>query len=582
MCYNLYRKKVIIMLKSHVKFNSKDGKRLILIVDDEKTTREILRRITENDFDALLAEDGKEALEKVNENADFLSVILLDLILPDINGFEIMRRIRTNEKTKDIPIIVLTADKESEVKSLEYGASDFIVKPFRSPESILARMQRTIELYEDRMIIQSTERDEVTGLFTKDYFYRYCERYDRFHPELEMDCVIMDINHFHLINELYGRDIGDRVLIHLGDYLKGLREETNCIVGRSEGDRFLMYIKSGIVDHMEKSRELNSNFANFKDLRVTARCGIYANADKSIPIQRRFDRALRAANTIKGNLSSLVAFYDAEIHEKKIFEQRLLNEIEEAIADGQFYLDYQPKYNIKGEKPVMVSAEALVRWKHPQLGVISPGVFIPILEHNGLVHKLDFYIWAKAMELEGRIKKDFGVVVPISVNVSRMDLYHHDLLEYLSEILVRNGLDKSGIYLEITESAYAEDTENKIAEMIDRLSAEGFKIEMDDFGTGYSSLNMLADIPVDVLKLDMRFVQNLRSNEKQEMLVRMVLDIAEHMNLQVIAEGVEDEEQVDFLKSVGCDIIQGYYFSKPLSEEDFVKLVRETYKEKQD
>lgn len=543
------------MLKSHEKFNSKDGKRLILIVDDEKTTRDLMRRITENDFRVLFAENGTQTLEMIKENADYLSLILLDLILPDIDGFEIMKQIRTNEKTKDIPIIVLTSDKEAEVKSLEFGASDFIVKPFRSPESILARMQRAVELYEDRMIIQSTERDEVTGLFTRDYFYRYCERYDRFHPELDMDCVIIDINHFHVINELYGRETGDRVLIHLGEFLKEMREETGCIVGRIQGDKFLMYIKNGAVDHIERSRELNSHFANFRDLRVTARCGIYSNADKQIPIQRRFDRAMRASNTIKGNLSSLVAFYDSEIHEKKIFEQRLLNEIEEAIADGQFYLEYQPKYSIEGDEPEMVSAEALVRWHHPQLGVISPGVFIPILEHNGLIHKLDFFIWGKAMELEGKIKKELGVVVPISVNVSRMDLYHHDLLDYLDEILEKNDLDRNGIFLEITESAYAEDTENKITDMIDLLSAKGFKIEMDDFGTGYSSLNMLADIPVDVLKLDMRFVQNLRSNEKQEMLVKMVVNIAEHMGLQVIAEGVEDEDQVEFLKSVGCDII---------------------------
>ena len=569
------------MLKSHEKFNSKDGKRLILIVDDEKTTRDLMRRITENDFRVLFAENGTQTLEMIKENADYLSLILLDLILPDIDGFEIMKQIRTNEKTKDIPIIVLTSDKEAEVKSLEFGASDFIVKPFRSPESILARMQRAVELYEDRMIIQSTERDEVTGLFTRDYFYRYCERYDRFHPELDMDCVIIDINHFHVINELYGRETGDRVLIHLGEFLKEMREETGCIVGRIQGDKFLMYIKNGAVDHIERSRELNSHFANFRDLRVTARCGIYANADKQIPVQRRFDRALRASNTIKGNLSSLVAFYDSEIHEKKIFEQRLLNEIEEAIADGQFYLEYQPKYSIEGDEPEMVSAEALVRWHHPQLGVISPGVFIPILEHNGLIHKLDFFIWGKAMELEGRIKKELGVVVPISVNVSRMDLYHHDLLEYLDEILEKNDLDRNGIFLEITESAYADDIENKITDMIDRLSAEGYKIEMDDFGTGYSSLNMLADIPVDVLKLDMRFVQNLRSNEKQEMLVKMVVNIAEHMGLQVIAEGVEDEDQVEFLKSVGCDIIQGFYFSKPLSEEDYISLVREMSEKKQ-
>ena len=564
----------IVMLKSHVKFNSKTGKRLILIVDDEQVNRELLGFITGDDFDALYAGDGAEAMRIMKENADYLSLVLLDLKMPVMDGFEVMKTMKTTEKLSDIPIIVLTSDEGAEVECLRLGASDFIIKPFNVPEVIRARMMKTIELFEDRHIIQSTERDVMTDLFNKEFFFRYAEQFERYHPEMEMDAISLDINHFHLINELYGRQAGDEVLIHLADYLKELREETNCIASRIEADKFYVYAQSGLMDYEKVSEEINSHFEDFKDIFVRVRSGIYLNVDKEIDIERRFDRAVQASNTIKENYSRPIAFYDAAIHERKIFEDRLLNEIEDAMTNGQFFVNFQPKFNVEGDEPFLASAEALVRWKHPQLGMISPGVFIPLLEKNGLIQQLDFHIWEQIMEIRGKWKKEKGIELPVSVNVSRMDLYSSNLIDHLNVILAKNGLEKGKLYLEITESAYTEDAEQIVA-VVNDLRDEGFKIEMDDFGTGYSSLNMLADIPVDVLKLDMRFVQNLNSNDKQEKLIRLVMDIARYLGMQVVAEGVEEKEQVDFLKSVGCQLIQGYYFSKPLPEDEFVKYIED-------
>ena len=560
------------MLKSHEKFNSKTGKRQILIVDDEKVNRELLGFITQDEFDALYAENGQEALDIMKENSEFLSLVLLDLKMPVLDGFEVMKTMKSVEELSRIPIIVLTSDEGAEVECLRLGASDFIIKPFNVPEVIKARMMKTIELYEDRTIIQSTERDDMTGLFNKDYFFRYAEQFDRFHSDMDMDAISLDINHFHLINELYGRRTGDDVLIHLADYLKDLREKTNCIVSRIEADKFHIYAPSGLLDYETVSDEINSHFEDFRDIYVRVRSGIYLDADKTIDIERRFDRAVQASNTIKENYAQPVAYYDAAIHERKIFEDRLLNEVDDAMASGQFSISFQPKFNVEADEPVLASAEALVRWQHPQLGQISPGIFIPLLERNGLIQKLDFHIWEQVMEIRGRWKKETGYELPVSVNVSRMDLYSPNLIDHLDEILSKNGLDRGKLYLEITESAYTEDAAQIVA-VVGRLRSEGFKIEMDDFGTGYSSLNMLADIPVDVLKLDMRFVQNLNSNDKQEKLIRLVMDIAKYLGMAVVAEGVETGDQVEFLKSVGCQLIQGYYFSKPLPAEEFAKYV---------
>lgn len=561
------------MLMSHVKFHSTAGKRLILIVDDEMINREMLKNIIGKDFDVVMAENGEEALEKIKEHGKFLSLVLLDLRMPVMDGFAVMEWMKAREEYSEIPIIVLTSEESAEVDSLKMGADDFVLKPFSMPEVILTRMQKTIELYEDRNTIKSTEREELTGLFNKEYFYRYAEQLDQFHPTLPMDAVFIDINHFHLINELYGRKTGDEVLIHLSDYLKELREETQCMAGRVEADKFFVYIEHGKVEYSRMLEEINSHFDDFRDIHVRVRSGIYLNADKALRVETRFDRAIQAASTIKNNFSRFIAYYDNSTYENKLYEERLINEMDEAMATDQFYLNFQPKYNVHDEKPVLSSAEVLVRWEHPELKRISPGQFIPIFEKNGLIQKLDFYIWDKALECAGRWKREHGIEIPLSVNVSRMDLYNTSLLDFIIGKLIHNGISRDKFYLEITESAYMDDS-NQLVEVVEQLRKEGFKIEMDDFGCGYSSLNMLADVPVDVLKLDMRFVQNLKSNEKRETMIRLVMDIAKYLDMEVVAEGVEDKHQVDFLRSVGCDIIQGYYFSKPLSEDEFVELVK--------
>ena len=559
------------MLNNHVKHHSLSARRTALIVDDERVNRELLGFIASSEFDVLYAEDGSEALRILHEKADVISLVLLDLLMPGMNGFEVMRTMRGDSEYDRIPIIVLTNEENAEVECLKLGASDFIIKPYNMPEVILARMNKAVELFEDRFIIESTERDERTKLLNKGFFYRYAEQYDRLHENTQMDAVALDISHFHLINEMYGRKAGDDVLEHMGRFILDVVERLNGLGCRLEGDKFCMYLPHGKISYDELFLSLNEHFTSYTDISVRVRGGIYPEVDKSIDIERIFDRAALAANQIKDNYTKSYALYDVSVHEKEIYAERLVSEIDSALTLNQFEVFYQPKYNVQGEKPVLASAEALVRWHHPEFGMVSPGMFIPLFEKNGLIQKLDYYIWARAAREIRSWKERFGVHVPVSINVSRVDLYHPDLVEYLQKILRENGLTTDDMYLEITESAYTENPE-QIAEVIAALREKGFQIEMDDFGTGYSSLNMLADIPVDILKLDMKFVENLKSNEKKEKLVRLIMDISRYLDMRVVSEGVEDQTQVDFLRSVGCYIIQGYYFSKPLSEAEFVKL----------
>lgn len=438
----------------------------------------------------------------------------------------------------------------------------------------MARMQRTIELYEDRNTIESTERDDLTGLLRRDYFFNYTTQYDLYHQDLDMDAVAININNFHLINELYGRETGDSVLHHMGQYLLELRNREGATAARIDADQFLVYIPAGKLDYDDLSRDMDKHFGTLPEINVRIRIGIYKNVDKEIEMERRFDRAMQAANTIKEDYSVAVAYYDEEIHQKRLLDLQLVDEFEEALKEEQFQLYFQPKYNIDKDEPYLASAEALIRWKHPERGMISPGIFIPLFESNGLIQKLDFWIWKRAIQYISDWKKEYGKDISLSINISRVDLYNPALISYLEDNMEKYGVSKDNLYLEITESAYTEET-NQLMSVVEKLRKDGFKIEMDDFGTGYSSLAMLAQVPVDVIKMDMQFVRDMKSDEKRETMIRLVMDIAKYLGIHTIAEGVEDKDTVDFLKSVGCNTIQGYYFSKPLPEEDFVKKFTE-------
>lgn len=562
------------MLTSHVKFHSVNGKRQILIVDDEQVNRELLGFIAASNYDVLYASDGASALDIMKEHSKTLSLVLLDLNMPDVDGFEVMKRMMESDDLKNLPVLIMTSEEGAEIECLKLGAADFIAKPFRAPEVVMARMQRTIELYEDRNTIESTERDDLTGLLTRDYFFNYIAQYDMYHPDQDMDAVAININNFHLINELYGREAGDSVLHHLGLYLLDIRDKTGATAARTDGDQFFVYIPHGAVDHEKITKDLEEHFDRFPDINVHIRAGVYQNVDKTLEMERRFDRAVQASNTIKNNYNQNLAVYDESIHQKRLLNLQLIDEFEQALSEEQFQLYFQPKYNIEKDEPYLASAEALIRWNHPERGMISPGIFIPLFESNGLIQKLDFWIWKKAIEYIASWKEKYGKAITLSINISRVDLYNHNLVGYLEDNLEKYGVSKDNLYLEITESAYTEETV-QLLYVVDKLRNDGFKIEMDDFGTGYSSLAMLAQVPVDVIKMDMQFVSGLRSNEKRETMIRLVMDIAKQLGIGTIAEGVEEKETVDFLKSVGCHTIQGYYFSKPLPEEEFVKKFTE-------
>lgn len=544
-------------------------KHTILIVDDELINQEILKEILGDSYDTLIAGDGEEALEVVRSALKPISLILLDLNMPRMGGLEFIRAIKQEEKFRRIPIIVSTGEKESELSSLELGAVDFITKPYDMPEIILARVARSIELSEDRIIIQASERDELTGVYNKHIFVEYVQKVDRYRLGTEYDMVVLNIDKFHLFNELYGRDEGDRVLSALAEILMDFSRRNDGIVGRLQSDYFALYITrqpdyNAIVQLIRQQMEQKYNVSS-----LSLRVGIYqVTAEESDPVDIRIDRATRMCDDIRGSNQNSFLIFDLERQKNVLFKERLIRDARRAVRERQFEVYYQPKINIRGERFQLSSAEALIRWNHPDFGFISPGVFIPIFEENGTIRILDRFVWEEAAR-QIRVWKDrYNRSIPVSVNVSRIDMFDSRIVDVLRDIVRENGISPGEMYLEITESAYNNETD-QILEIINQLKDSGFTIEIDDFGSGYSSLNTLASFSFDVLKLDMQFIREMHKNEKARKMIDIVAEIAGVLKVTLVAEGVETKEQCDALKQTGYDVVQGYYFSKPLCVRDF-------------
>ena len=549
-----------------------DRKRLVLIVEDEYVNSELLKAYLENDYELIFAETGGEALEIIRARSETLSLVLLDLILPDINGREILRRIKQDSELARIPIIVLTSDVESEVESLNTGASDFISKPYPRHEVILARVRRSIELSENRDLIRWTERDHITGLFNREYFYRYAEQYDLFHTEEPTDALVLDVSHFHMINERFGKAYGDERLRRIGAELLRMARLYGGIVCRREADTFQVYCPHR-TDYDVLVQEITDTVNRELHGHIRIRLGVYAEVDKRLEIERRFDHAKDAADSLRNSFSASVAFYDDRLHEREVFAERLLDDFHDALAQKQFMVFFQPKFDIRPDTPVICGAEALVRWKHPELGMVSPGVFVPLFEGNGLIRDLDNYVWREAAAQIRCWKDGIGRAVPVSVNVSRVDMMDPELTDTLRGIVLENGIDFSDLHLEITESAYTQDAK-QIVEVVSGLRDMGFRIEMDDFGSGYSSLNMLSTLPIDALKLDMLFIRTAFTEKGNTRMIEITLDISHSLSVPMIAEGVETEEQMLALRKLGCDVVQGYYFSKPVPPAEFESFLK--------
>lgn len=550
-----------------------DKKSSILIVEDSKINRIILVKMFSEKYNVLQAENGEEALNIIHNNSD-ISCILLDLIMPVMDGFEVLSNIKNDFAYSNIPVIVITTDNdsESEIKVLDYGADDFCLKPFKA-EIVSLKVKNLVDKF-DLEKKYASRFDSLTGLFNADSFYAATEKLLNDNPSVDYTIIMTNIEKFKLVNELFDTATGDAILVKIAEIIKSKVHNIGTYA-RLESDHFAMCIPTSNldIDSIQKqaaflTKEMNINYA------IQLSYGIFIIDNRDLSITQMCDRAKMALNAAKGNYVTSYAFYDDEVRKKLLVEQELNQYMNQAIEQDQFEIYFQPVYSLSKGK--MVSAEALVRWNHPTKGFVSPGLFIPLFERNGFITKLDFYVWDKVCRQIKEWESRFDYNVPISINISRIDMYNPGMVNYIISLIDKYEISPEFLKLEVTESAYTENPD-KLIEIIKYLQNEGFLVLMDDFGSGYSSLNMLKDLPVDVLKIDLKFLFDLSNNHRAANILTSIVRMAKWLKMAVIVEGVEFENQLEFLRSIGCDEIQGYYFDRPLSKSVFESRLLDPY-----
>lgn len=426
------------------------------------------------------------------------------------------------------------------------------------------------ERLKDEATLYAT-RDQLTGLWNRDYFFEIAAKTLRENPDEEFLMIASDIYHFKLFNEILGTQTGDDLLLA---FAQAYRENYKrmWVFARIAADRFALlipksdYNEEGLLKIVKEVLD-RRNYS----LKVHCYLGVYEMTDKSISVESMYDRAFMALESIKGDLHKHVAYYHEEILNERIHETITLDELDRALLNDEFVIYVQPQIDIW--TGAVISAEALIRWNKPGRGIVSPAEFIPIFENNGMIAKLDFYVWElacrqlKLWQAEGHEERS------LSVNISAKDFYLTDLYESITGLVEKYGINPSSLKLEITETAFVLDVKKQM-ELVRNLQAYGFVIEIDDFGSGYSSLNNLKEIMADMLKMDLKFFEKTGEGDRAEKIVTSVIRLANELGMPVIAEGVETEEDMELAKAAGCQLVQGYYFAKPMSVQDFENFVK--------
>ena len=411
--------------------------------------------------------------------------------------------------------------------------------------------------------------DPLTGLYNKEFFYeKVRQRLDE-QPEEKFILICSDIGNFKMVNDVFGTECGDRVLIRIAGSLYKLCRQDQ-IYGRIDNDGFALLMKKSDYDEEYFQTVPQSKVYIEKDIEYPIRLylGVYEIVQKNLPVSVMCDRAKMAIETIKGNYQKRLAYYDEKLRQSVLNEQEIMGELDEAIASGQFQIYLQAQVNGQGESH---GAEALVRWIHPTKGYLPPSEFIDILEKNGAIVRLDRYVWELACKKLRAWTAEGREDMYLSVNISPKDFYFIDIYETFTSLVEQYEIDPKRLHLEITETSVMTDVEQRI-KIIEQLQAYGFIVEMDDFGSGYSSLNMLKEIHVNVLKVDMVFLRKTTEMERSRKILRTIVVLAQELGMKTIVEGVETSEQLEFLKSISCDIFQGYYFAKPMEVSRFEEI----------
>ena len=433
--------------------------------------------------------------------------------------------------------------------------------------SVLTVRDNTEEQRRLKRELYNSTHDSLTGLYTKQYLYECVRNMLTSSPDTAFVAVFVDVKNFKIVNDIFSAAFGDNALKQISEWISRDMNE-KCVYGRLAGDTFGVFLPA---EQFENDRpRIEKELADFTvtdgnaSHHLVMHLGVYEVAERDIDVSVMFDRAHLALSTITDDYNTHIAYYDNVLREKMLWEQRITAELRKALDTMQLRPYLQPITDRSGK---VVGAEALARWIHPEHGFMSPAMFIPVFEKNGMITEVDKHMWRCACKILADWKKE-GKDLFISVNISPKDFYFIDVVSEIKGLVAEYGIDPVNLRIEITETVMMNDPEERMR-VLDEFRKLGFIVEMDDFGSGYSSLNLLKDMPVDVLKIDMRFLSVSGSKEKAKTIVRNIIRLSEELEIASLTEGVENENQYHKLTEMGCKLFQGYYFAKPLPREEF-------------
>ena len=546
---------------------------LIMMVDDEPILMAVVQTfLEERGYSRFITcEDSTKAIALIEKNLP--DVLLLDLVMPKVSGFEILKMLKENASTRHLPVIVLTSsgDSGTKLKALELGATDFLAKPVDPSELVLRlRNTLTVKAYQDRL----ENFDQLTGLYNRRQFIKRLEwAIRRKQSTAQHHCVfIIGLDRFKKINDSLSNEVGDEILIQVGARLSDFIEEERLgksAAARLGSDEFAMLFdhESAVANALRAKALLRvislPYYVNETEVNLTATVGFVSTADVKAS-DELLQKASIAAQIAKKTRRGGYLPYSPSIDTQAAEMFKLESDLRSALANDELEVFYQPKVNAKNNQ--IMGMEALLRW-HLDGELIPPDRFIPIAEDVGLIGQIGNWVIKKACLQNKELEKS-GIDCVVSVNVSGLQISDTKIVAIIKDALQNSGLAPNKLIIEITESLVMEDLERGL-QVLEAIRDIGVSVSIDDFGTGYSSLSYLKKFPISELKIDQSFLRGFPANDEDTAIVRAIIALAHSLDLYVTAEGVETQEQVNGLKNISCELLQGYYFSKPLAFDDF-------------
>lgn len=579
----------------------------VLIVDDVELNREVLSIGLIDNYNVLHASNGREAIDIIESNNNEISLILLDLFMPIMDGYEFLEYKKNKQSFEKIPVIVISSDDSHEhiERALEIGALDYISKSLNprivrkrvnNSLAIFARHRQLLDLMsiENKKLEKSYDRlkyfDEDTDGYNFDGFVDHAKSILSEDKNLNSKYIVWfyRVRNFSMLINYCDNDEIKALLRHLADVIARDLDVCTDVSGHMIDDMFVSLIKfrgeNAIHDHFEKVSNSVSNFliTRGKNYIVDIYAGFYRfqnSAMNSVNIMRAIDHARETEKLIDSSRGSKFKEFDPSLFESRFKSEIICQMLDTSMAKGHIKVFYQPQYNYMSGQ--IIGFEALCRWQHPQLGFISPGEFIPALEESGQIVQLDFFVWEESCKFLDKLGKDggYGVNYSVSLNISRYDILVENMADYIESLANKYNISPKRIHLEISVETYVSNPK-VLKESIAKFHKIGFMVTMVDFENGTKTLEMLKDVPVDNVKLNLLVLRNFEKEKKAKnvvdkgfIVVKSLVEMIRALNIEVIAEGVETENQVNFLNSLGVNLMQGYYFNKPMSVDDIYSVL---------